>query len=161
VACIALCAVHLRFEKATAAVAIRKSVGVVASVAGLFLLVGWLEAPRGKLSWESSEETARARAEQEHRPMLIDFTAEWCGACNELSRITFADPGVMVEARRFVAVKVDATEEDDPSVDRLKDRYRVVGLPTVILLGSDGRERTRFTEFVPPEQFLSTIRGID
>ena len=93
--------------------------------------------------------------------MLVDFTAEWCGACNELSRITFADPKVMTEASRFVAVKVDATHEDDPSIDVLKDRYRVVGLPTVILLGSDGRERTRFTEFVPPEQFLHAIRAID
>ena len=93
--------------------------------------------------------------------MLVDFTAEWCGACNELSRITFADPKVMTEASRFVAVKVDATHEDDPSIDLLKDRYRVVGLPTVILVGSDGRERTRFTEFVPPERFLLAIRAIE
>jgi thiol:disulfide interchange protein DsbD len=93
--------------------------------------------------------------------MLVDFTADWCGACNELSRITFADPKVMTEASRFVAVKVDATHEDDPSIDVLKDRYSVVGLPTVILVGSDGRESRRFTEFVSPDSFLSAIRQID
>ncbi len=158
---LALGAVHLRFDAPSGFVRARKALGIVASVAGLFLLVGWLEAPRGKLSWEASEEVARARAETERRPMLLDFTAEWCGACNELSRITFADPKVMSEAKRFVAVKVDATHEDDPSVDHLKDRYRVVGLPTVILVGSDGRERTRFTEFVPPDRFLTAIREID
>ena len=154
-------AVHLTFDTKSASVRARKAAGIVAAVVGLFLLVGWLEAPRGKLSWEASEEVARARAEAERRPMLLDFTAEWCGACNELSRVTFADPKVMSEARRFVAVKVDATHEEDPSVDHLKDRYRVVGLPTVILVGSDGRERTRFTEFVPPDRFLSAIREID
>jgi hypothetical protein len=37
----------------------------------------------------------------------------------------------------------------------------VVGLPTVVLLGSDGRERARFTEFVPPDRFLTAIRQID
>jgi thiol:disulfide interchange protein DsbD len=140
---------------------IRKGLGIVASVAGLFLVVGWALAPRGKLSWEHSEEVARTRAETEKRPMLVDFTATWCGACNELSRITFADPKVMSEASRFVAVKVDATHDDDPSIDVLKDRYRVVGLPTVILLGSDGRERTRFTDFVPPDRFLSAIRQVN
>jgi thiol:disulfide interchange protein len=67
----------------------------------------------------------------------------------------------MVEAQRFVAVKVDATNEDDSAVDQVKNRYGVVGLPTVVLLGSDGRERARFTEFVPPDRFLSTIRQID
>jgi thiol:disulfide interchange protein DsbD len=157
---IALGAVHLTFDRGTLA-SVRKGLGIVASVAGLFMLVGWLEAPRAKLSWEHSVEVARARAEGERRPMLVDFTAEWCGACNELSRITFADPQVMTEASRFVAVKVDATHEDDPSIDVLKDRYRVVGLPTVILVGSDGRERTRFTEFVPPERFLGAIRQVD
>jgi len=157
---IALGAVHLAFGSGTVA-SIRKALGVAASVAGLFLLVGWLEAPRRKLSWELSESVARTRAETERRPMLVDFTADWCGACNELSRITFADPKVMSEASRFVAVKVDATHEDDPSIDALKDRYSVVGLPTVILVGSDGRERTRFTEFIPPDRFLSAIRQID
>jgi len=158
---LALGAVHLTFEKGQTVVAIRKATGIVASVAGLFLLVAWLEAPRGKLSWEPSEEVARTRAETERRPMLVDFTAEWCGACKELSRITFSDPTVMVEARRFIAVKVDATNEDDAAIDKVKDRYRVVGLPTVVLLGSDGRERARFTEFVPPDRFLTAIRAID
>src|SRR6185503_2959598 len=138
----------------------RKAMGIVASVAGLLLLVGWLEAPRGKLSWEGSEEAARARAGVERRPMLVDFTAEWCGACKELSRITFSDVGVMAEAARFIAVKVDATNEDDDAVDKVKNRYGVVGLPTVVLLGSDGVERARFTEFVPPERFLDAIREI-
>jgi thiol:disulfide interchange protein DsbD len=160
VAGVALGAVHLTFDQGAVA-RVRKAVGIAASVAGLFLAVGWLESPRAKLSWEPSEAMARTRAESERRPMLVDFTAEWCGACNELSRITFADPNVMTEASRFVAVKVDATHEDDPSIDLLKDRYRVVGLPTVILVGSDGRERTRFTEFVPPERFLDAIRAID
>jgi thiol:disulfide interchange protein DsbD len=158
---VALGAIHLTFGEGGAVVQARKALGIVASVAGLFAIVGWLEVPRGKLSWEHSEMAARTRAETEKRPMLVDFTATWCGACNELSRITFADPAVMAEASRFVAVKVDATNEDDPALDQIKDRYRVVGLPTVVLLGSDGQERQRFVEFVPPDRFLEAIRHVD
>jgi thiol:disulfide interchange protein len=43
----------------------------------------------------------------------------------------------------------------------VKDRYGVVGLPTVVVLGSDGSERARFTEFVPPERFLTAIRNVE
>jgi thiol:disulfide interchange protein DsbD len=160
VAGIALGAVHLSFD-GSAAAKIRKGVGITSSVIGAFLLIGWAEAPRATLVWEPSETAARARAASEHRPMLIDFTAEWCGACKELARITFADPKVMVEANRFIAVRVDATNDDDPLVDAIKDHYRVVGLPTVVVVGSDGRERSRLTEFVPPERFLAVIRGVD
>jgi len=67
----------------------------------------------------------------------------------------------MAEASRFVAVKVDATEEDDPNVDQVKNRYNVVGLPTVILIGKNGDERQRFTEFVPPARFLDALRAVD
>ena len=156
----ALGAIHLSFTGGTALTRARKAVGVLASVAGLFLLVGWLEAPRGALTWEPSEDVARARAQAEGRPMLIDFTAEWCGACKELARITFADAQVKSEVGRFVTVQVDATRDDDPALDQVKDRYGVVGLPTVVLVGSDGREHARFTEFVPPDRFLAAIRDV-
>ena len=38
---------------------------------------------------------------------------------------------------------------------------KVVGLPTVVIYDSNGQERKRFNEFVPPERFLSALEGID
>lgn len=157
---LALGAVHLSFDQGRLSGA-RKGVGIFATVLGAFFCVAWLEAPSGQLRWEHSESVARERARNEAKPLLIDFTAEWCGACKELSRHTFANPAVMKEAGRFVAVKVDATADDDTAVDEVKNRYRVVGLPTVIVLGSDGQERARFTEFVAPEPFLAKLRAVD
>jgi len=153
-------AVHLSFDAGGIA-RLRKSAGILGAICGSFLLVGWIEAPRGQLSWEHSEVAAADRARSEAKPLLLDFTAEWCGACKELARHTFADPTVMREASRFVAVKVDATSDDDPAVDQIKDKYHVVGLPTVILLGADGQERARFTEFVAPDRFLNTLRAVN
>jgi thiol:disulfide interchange protein DsbD len=161
VAGVALGAIHLAFGEGSKWESLRKGVGIASTVAGLFLLIGWIELPRGHLRWEASEQVARVRASGEARPVLIDFTAEWCGACKELARETFSDASVMAEASRFVAVKVDATEEDDPNVDQVKNKYHVIGLPTVILLGKNGDERQRFTEFVPPAQFLEALRAVD
>jgi thioredoxin:protein disulfide reductase len=153
-------AIHLSFDGGRI-IRLRKSAGILCAIGGSFLLVAWLEAPHGQLSWEHSEVTAAERARTEAKPLLLDFTAEWCGACKELARHTFADPNVMREASRFVAVKVDATSDDDPAVDQIKDKYHVVGLPTVIMLGADGQERARITEFMPPEQFLTTLRAVN
>jgi len=34
-------------------------------------------------------------------------------------------------------------------------------LPTVLVFDSEGRERARITEFVPPAKFLDTIRDVE
>jgi thioredoxin:protein disulfide reductase len=139
---------------------VRRALGLAASVLGLFLLVSWLQLPRGSLAWERSEPVARARASAERRPLLIDFTATWCVACGELSRETFSDPLVVGEARRFVTVQVDVTNEDDAVVGEIAKRYRVIGLPTVIMIGSDGVEQRRFTDFVPPGRLLEELQRV-
>lgn len=153
-------AIHLSFDEGGLWVRLRKGLGILATVAGTFLLLSWWQMPKAQLAWEFSESEAKARAIAEKRPLLIDFTADWCGACNDLARDTFAHPDVMQEAGRFVAVQVDATNDDDPAVIEVQERYRVVGLPTVLVFDSEGQERARITEFVPPAKFLEVIREV-
>ena len=46
-------------------------------------------------------------------------------------------------------------------VNAIKDKYKVVGLPTVVVMDSSGQEKARFNEFVPPERFLQAIRAVN
>lgn len=159
---IALGAIHLSWDDGGVVVKIRKVAGVATTVIGGFLLWTAIDLPRGSLTWEHSEELASAKAKSEKRPLLVDFTAEWCGACKELAKETFSDPRVQQKAlaANFIAVKVDATNDEDPQVDAVKGKYKVVGLPTVVIYDSNGQERKRFNEFVGPEPFLQAIEGV-
>jgi thiol:disulfide interchange protein DsbD len=158
---VAVGAIHLAFGDGGFAIKARKSVGIVSTVVGVFALVAWLQIPRGQLSWLHSEDEARTSASTAHKPLLVDFTATWCGACQELAKHTFADSRVQAEASRFVAVKVDATNDEDPKVADIMKRYAVKGLPTVVVLDSTGKEAKRFVDFVPADEFYDAIRGID
>ena len=60
-----------------------------------------------------------------------------------------------------MAVKVDATNNDDPKVEALLARFKVIGLPTVVLFDSRGKEAARFNDFVPPDEFLKSVQRID
>jgi thiol:disulfide interchange protein DsbD len=177
VAGIALGAVHVAWDDGGWGVRIRKGLGIALTTAGGFLLWASLDMPRVSeaavahngseggvakklLAWEHSEETATAKAKTEKRPLMVDFTAEWCAACKELTRETFSNPRVMEKTAHFVAVKVDATDDEDPQIEAVKGKYKVVGLPTVVIFDSNGVERKRFNEFIGPEPFLAAIEGI-
>lgn len=179
---LALGAVHLDWHDGGTVVKVRKVAGIAATVVGGFLFVASLDLPKSEgivpeanaamaetarpgagklLEWGHSEPDAVAKAKAEGRPLMVDFTAEWCGACKKLAKETFSDPRVMSKAGNFVAVKVDATNDEDPQVDAVKGKYKVVGLPTVVIYDSRGQERKRFNDFVGPDVFLTALDGID
>jgi thiol:disulfide interchange protein DsbD len=155
-------AVHREFAEPGAAVKAGKGVGLALVSAGLFAIVLGMTKPTATLAWEQTDvEAARQRALRENRPLLVDFTAAWCAACKELDKVTFAAPEVGAEMGRFVAVKVDATNDDDPKVGATLERFRVVGLPTVLVFDSQGKEAIRYTDFVKPAEFLEGISRVD
>lgn len=160
---VSLGAIHLAWDDGGVGIKVRKALGISMAVAGGALFWTSCDMPRGSLEWLHSEPEATTLAAAEKRPMIVDFTAEWCGACKKIAKETFADPRVQKKAvtAKFVAVKVDATNDEDPQVVAVQGKYKVVGLPTVVIYDSTGKERKRFNDFVGPEPFLAALEGIE
>lgn len=155
-------AVHRSFDEPGPAVKIRKGLGILLTTAGAFALIAGASKPSRTLAWEKlSVAEARTKAVSEKRPLLLDFTAAWCGACKELDKHTFSEESVAMEAGRFVAVKVDATDDEDPVVAATMKEHKVVGLPTVLVYDSKGSEAVRCTDFVPAKPFLDAIKSVN
>lgn len=141
-----------------------KLASIVPAVAGAAMLFSWLglnhsvdpNAP--EITWLTDERAARQKAVDEGRPMLIDFGASWCGACKKLEHNTFPDPTVRSEAQRFVALRLDMTDDDAEETKALRAKYNIVGLPTVLMLDKSGTEVVRFNDFVQPEQFYTAMK---
>jgi thiol:disulfide interchange protein DsbD len=123
------------------------------------LLAAFLVPPPA-LAWVTDEAQAVAQAQREKRPLLVDFGAEWCAACKELTKYTFADERVREEGTRFVALQIDATDDEDPRIEAVKGKYKVVGLPTVVLFDGEGHEVKRFNEFVEAPVMLDAMKAV-
>lgn len=98
-----------------------------------------------------------AIARSEHRAMLVFFHADWSGADRMLEHETFPHADVRHELRDVVAVSVDATDDEDPTLRPIQKRFRVVGVPTIILLDPDGKELVRLNDYVKPEELARLI----
>jgi thiol:disulfide interchange protein DsbD len=143
-----------------------KGVGV-ALVVGAIVYAGGAANARARaraaegFAWVPSLEQGIALAKAEGRPVIIDFWAEWCTACKELDRIAWSDQRVRAEASRFVAVKLDGTDQDDAFVE-IAERFRVPGMPTVIFIDAKGREvPDRVMGAIPADEMIERLRGVD
>jgi thioredoxin:protein disulfide reductase len=115
----------------------------------------------GGIPWVKDLDKALADAKAAHQPVFVDFYADWCAACKELDRKTYPDPKVRNEAKRFVAVKIDGTHESD-ALDKIYDRYKIEGLPTVIFMNSDGTlvKDQRVIGFVEPAEMVELLKKV-
>lgn len=103
-------------------------------------------------SWAEIVDAARA-ADQ---PVLIDFTATWCGPCRLLDAMVFNEGEVIDELAEVVTFKVDI---DKPEYAALKEDFAVVKVPTLVWCDQRGEEVDRFTGYKSSKEFLAVVRG--
>lgn len=92
---------------------------------------------------------------------IIDFYADWCIPCKELDALTFSDAAVIEESKNFITLKADMTKSLAPEVSSLREKYKIVGVPTILILNSKGEEVNRITGFVNSEEFLRIISSVE
>ncbi len=110
------------------------------------------------VAWQPYSE--EAVAEISNRGVIIDFYADWCIPCKELDALTFSDAEVIKVSEEFETYKADLTETLSPEVEQLREKYKIVGVPTVLILNSKGEEVERITGFVTAEEFLNIISNV-
>jgi len=154
-------AIHRDFANPKRLDRVAKAIGIALVTVGGFVALAPRTSSDAKLAWDRRPYAVVHREAIESRhPMIVDFTASWCTACQRLEHVTFADPRVLAEARRFTALRVDATRDDDPAVAQTMAQLGVVGLPTVIVFDTAGHERRRINDFVTADELLDILRTV-
>ena len=102
-----------------------------------------------------------AQATKEGKPVVIDIGKEGCAACIELENITFPDPAVQKELKRFKFIQIDITDNTAEEQAILK-KYGLFGAPNILFFDSKGKALPEkfFTGFIPPEQFTKQLKTI-
>jgi thiol:disulfide interchange protein DsbD len=137
--------------------------GVGAAAAAVAILMALPKNLESQIPWQPYTEQALAEAQKSGKPVVIDVFADWCIPCKELDELTFTNADVKREAERFVTLKLDLTTEDpETDASRARQRFAIIGVPTIIFLDGAGREdeSLRLTGFEKPDKFLSRLKRI-
>ena len=82
-------------------------------------------------------------------PVLVDFSAVWCGPCKMLDPIVEELASEWTGKLKVVKIDVDHS----PGIAM---QYQVLGVPTLMLF-VDGQSRERITGFQPKDRIVSKL----
>jgi len=107
------------------------------------------------IAWrEGDVDGAFAAARAANKPVFLYWGAVWCPPCNQVKATIFNRQDFIDRSRFFVPVYLDG---DSKSAQKLGERFKVVGYPTMILFTPQGREITRLPGEVDADQYMRVL----
>ncbi len=114
------------------------------------------------LPWTTDFDTAMNMAKSERLPIYLYFTGStWCIWCKKMDReIHNQDAFRQKTVGKFLFVKIDLPAGSQPSeqTKALLNTYHIQGVPSVIILSSEGKELARFRyQQMSPDHYADLV----
>ena len=102
-------------------------------------------------TWSEVQSLAR----EQNKPLLLDFSAYWCGYCRQLDREVLSDERVKTRIdEHYIFVRLDSENLDTIGLMR---QYGVQGFPTLIITAADGTLLRQLPSSAEPDAFLQAL----
>lgn len=113
----------------------------------------------GEIPWQAYSD---ARIEQSAgRPVMVEFTADWCINCKAMERTTFRDRNLLetIDTLGVIPLQVDLTQADEVRRE-IFSRFGGRAIPYTVLLNGQGQPVQRFTGMVGADTLVDMLKSI-
>ncbi len=111
---------------------------------------------RIQLKWLTNYDEVLTRAKAEKKPVLIDFTTDWCGWSKKMDRETFAKKDVQKELRDFVLIRINPEAGDEN--EKIGKKFSVSSYPTLVVANYKGEETGRREGYMEEKATLTFLK---
>jgi thiol-disulfide isomerase/thioredoxin len=108
------------------------------------------------ISWAASYAKGMAQARAQKRPVLIKFTAEWCGWCERMDVEVFVEAPVIKALEGTTCIKVDVDEHPDVAM-----AYGVRSLPRVLVINTHQEVVGDWLGYQRSDRFLALLLDLE
>ncbi len=119
------------------------------------------------LKWYSFDE-GLSKAKAEHKILLVDFYADWCGWCKKMDAATYENESVKKLLNdNFVVAKLNPEEQGTVkftgktiSYGEFSQAIQVTGYPTTGFFKNDSVFIGKVAGYFEPEKFIELLREV-
>lgn len=129
------------------------------AIAGMFLgrntFAG--DFPAGSPKFETDYKAALAAASKSGKPMIVVFSATWCGPCQANKKKVYPSAAVKPYHDKFVWAYLDA---DDEANAKTAKEFGVSGIPHIQFLNKGGKTVDKMVGATSPDVFVKKLDSV-
>ena len=130
----------------------KKLIALTLAIIALPLLAG--DFPKGSPKFEHDFKAVSAAAEKSGKPMILVFSAVWCGPCQLMKKDIYPSAAVKPFHDKFEWAYLDADEDKNAA---LMKKFDVSGIPHIQFLSKSGKDLGSQIGATSAEDFANTL----
>ncbi|TDU64612.1 thioredoxin-related protein [Prosthecobacter fusiformis] len=133
----------------------KKLITLLAAAIALPLLAA--DFPEGSPKFGTDYNAALEQAKKENKPVILVFSAAWCGPCQSMKKTVYPSKEVTPLHDKFVWAYLDIDQEANSTA---ATKYNVEGIPHIQFVGADGKDLGNQVGSSSSPEFAGTLEKV-
>jgi thiol:disulfide interchange protein DsbD len=114
------------------------------------------------IHWLTSLDEAMVLAQEQNKPLMIDFMAEWCPPCQRMEKTTFNQPDVIEKTKSFVTLRIDVDEQAEIAnkYNGNAEKYGGIGIPNILFMTHEEIRLKHIIGYQAPEALIAVMDSV-
>jgi thioredoxin-like negative regulator of GroEL len=135
----------------------KKTIATLATIAIAAVSVYAKDFPKGSPKFEDSARSVLNDAKKSGKPIVMVFSAVWCGPCQTMKKEVYPSEAVKAFHDKFEWAYLDTDDSDN---DKAAKEFGVSGIPHIQFLDASGKPIDKQVGSSSPESFAAKLKEV-